>query len=335
METIGLITIVLFVIGFGFDILSRKYFVTCKLSNSTTTCIKGIAIFIIILSHIAGNLGTRFFTPLGGIGVAMFLFLSGYGLSKSYIRNQLSFYWRKRFIAIYPAYLIASIVSWIANRVTDVKTILFGIIFVKPAIPYGWYFQYLLIWYAVFWISGFVHSGKCKWTILLTCATISFCFFPEIMAEQSVSFIAGVFVATKEEQVLKFLTENKKILISLGLMLVGIVALGIKQFEIVRNAPKIIFNGVQLLIKFPIAIGIILLVLSRHINANIKFQGLFLLGSISYELYLVHGMCVNSIHSTDIVCIMFALLVSVVFSCLLKTVNDHLGKNLRNLLIES
>lgn len=335
METIGLITITFLLIGLGFDVLSKKYFATCKLSNSTTTCIKGIAIFIIILSHIGGNLRVRFFTPLGGIGVALFLFLSGYGLSKSYAKNQLSFYWRKRFIAIYPSYLIASIVAWIANGVTDVKTILLGIIFVKPAIPYGWYFQYLLIWYMVFWIYGFVYSGKWKWTILLTCAAISFCFLPEIMAEQSISFIAGVFLAIKEEQFLKDITENKKVFISLGLMLLGIVALGIKQFETVRNAPQIIFNVVQLLIKLPIAIGIIMLVLSRYVNANVKFRGLYLLGSISYELYLLHGMCINSIRSTGAVYIMIALLISIILACLLKVINELLEKNLKNLLIES
>ena len=335
METIGLIILTFLLIGLGLDIVSKKYFVTCKLNHSTTTCIKGISIFIIILSHIGGNLGTRLFTPLGGIGVAMFLFLSGYGLSKSYAKNQLSFYWRKRFIAIYPAYFIASIVAWIVNGVTDVKTILLGMTFVQPAIPYGWYFQYLLLWYAIFWVSGFVHSDKWKWAILLTCAAISFCFLPEIMAEQSASFILGVFVATKEGLIAKYVAENKKVFISFGLMLLGIVTLSIKQFEIVRNAPQIIFNGVQLLIKLPIAIGIIAFVLSRYINTHLKFQGFYLLGSISYELYLLHGMCINSIHSTGIIYIMIALLLSIIFARLLNVINELLGKKLQNILIES
>ena len=43
-----------------------------------TTSLKGIAIVIIILCHTMGC-RPRVFTPLGGIGVAMFLILSGYG----------------------------------------------------------------------------------------------------------------------------------------------------------------------------------------------------------------------------------------------------------------
>lgn len=335
MGTIGLIVIVFFIVDIGIGIISDKFYVACELDNSTTITIKGIAIFIIILSHIGGKLGTRFLTPLGGIGVAMFLFLSGYGLSKSYVRNQLSFYWRKRFIAIYPAYLIASIVAWIANGVTDVKITLLGIIFIKPAIPYGWYFQYLLLWYAVFWISSLAHSGKWKWAILLTFAVISFCFLPEIMAEQSVSFISGVFVSTKEECISKNVTGKNKVFISIGLILVGIVALGIKQIEIVRTAPQIIFKGVQLLIKFPIAIGMIMLLLSPNINTRIKFRGFYLLGLISYELYLLHGMCINYINSIGTVYKLISLLLSVIFAYLLKIINDYLGKTLRNLIIES
>ena len=262
MRTIGIVFMVFAVVGIGLDATSHKHYSKCELSNDTTTSIKGVAIFIIILSHISGNLGIRFFTPLGGIGVALFLFLSGYGLSESYTKNQLSFYWRKRFIAIYPAYLLANIIAWILYGVSDVKTILLGLIFVRPAIPYGWYFQYLLLWYAIFWIAKFILGEKRAWIILIIGAVISFCVFPEKMAEQSVSFITGVFVSIKKNVLFKSITEKKKVLIACALISIGILFLGIKQIEIVRSAPQIIFNGVQLMIKLPIAIGIIFLLLS-------------------------------------------------------------------------
>ena len=84
MRTIGLVFIIFLGVGVGLDVMSHKNYVYNELNKNTTTSIKGLAIFIIILSHISGNLGIRFLTPLGGIGVALFLFLSGYGLSKSY-----------------------------------------------------------------------------------------------------------------------------------------------------------------------------------------------------------------------------------------------------------
>ena len=54
-----------------------------QLSNSY----KGLAILIIILCHAAGKFGQGhfvLFTPLGGIGVAIFLLLSAYGLNESW-----------------------------------------------------------------------------------------------------------------------------------------------------------------------------------------------------------------------------------------------------------
>lgn len=52
-----------------------------------TTVYKGLAILSVILCHAAGTFGQgRFvlFTPLGGIGVAIFLLLSAYGLNESW-----------------------------------------------------------------------------------------------------------------------------------------------------------------------------------------------------------------------------------------------------------
>lgn len=335
MGTIGLILIVFLGVCIGFDTTSHKKYVNCELNYNTTTVIKGVAIFIIILSHIGGNLSIRFLTPLGGIGVAMFLFLSGYGLSKSYEKNQLLFFWRKRFIAIYPAYLIANIIAWIMYGVSDVKTILLGIVFVKPTIPYGWFFQYLILWYIIFWIAEFILGGKKVWAILIISAIFSFCFLPEIMAEQSISFIAGVFVSDKKYWISKIVTEEKKICVSCSLILIGLLFLGIKQIEIVRAAPQIVFNVVQLLIKLPISIGIVTLLLSSYINKTIKYRLFFLLGQISYELYLLHGMCINYIDSTNVVYIMLSLLASIFFAWLLKIFNVRIGKTMRALIIES
>lgn len=53
-----------------------------------TNICRAVAAIIIILQHVAGSFGLRYFTPLGGIGVAMFLILSGYGLNESYKKKR-------------------------------------------------------------------------------------------------------------------------------------------------------------------------------------------------------------------------------------------------------
>lgn len=61
---------------------------------SLTTELKGMAILMIVLSHIGYFLATdtRFLWPLSimaGVGVNLFLFLSGFGLTASQIKNNL------------------------------------------------------------------------------------------------------------------------------------------------------------------------------------------------------------------------------------------------------
>ena len=47
----------------------------CLWDKDYTTAVKGFAILCVILSHVANFWGVRWFTPLGGIGVAMKMYL--------------------------------------------------------------------------------------------------------------------------------------------------------------------------------------------------------------------------------------------------------------------
>lgn len=53
---------------------------------------------MVILMHSSCNFGLRIFTPLGGIGVALFLILSGYGLTESYKKKGLHFFGKANLI---------------------------------------------------------------------------------------------------------------------------------------------------------------------------------------------------------------------------------------------
>lgn len=51
-----------------------------------TSVMKGIAILGVMLCHFMGTFGNgiTLFTPLGGIGVSIFLIMSGFGLNESW-----------------------------------------------------------------------------------------------------------------------------------------------------------------------------------------------------------------------------------------------------------
>ena len=64
-----------------------------SMDKNSTTIYKGIAILAIMMCHAAGYFGggnITYFTPLGGIGVAIFFLLSAYGLNESWNKRIMS-----------------------------------------------------------------------------------------------------------------------------------------------------------------------------------------------------------------------------------------------------
>ncbi|WP_163337110.1 acyltransferase [Desulfopila sp. IMCC35008] len=85
--------------------------------KSTIDILKIVGIIFILLRHVgwyfdfSGNhLLPKIFVPMGELGVNIFLFCSSYGLTCSAINNNyfsLSNYWKKRFVRIYPLYILS------------------------------------------------------------------------------------------------------------------------------------------------------------------------------------------------------------------------------------
>lgn len=75
----------LYIIGYFVSQKDNKDFEF--MSKSHTNICRGVAAIIIVFQHVAGGFGVRYLTPLGGIGVAIFLILSGYGLNESFKRK--------------------------------------------------------------------------------------------------------------------------------------------------------------------------------------------------------------------------------------------------------
>ena len=91
--------------------------------------LKAIAILAIVFGHVGNFSGKTWFTPLGGFGVAIFLFCSGYGLSVSAKNGGVDRYWTKKFINVYvPFFIIEVIAALVLNR--NFKTFILDITFI-------------------------------------------------------------------------------------------------------------------------------------------------------------------------------------------------------------
>lgn len=140
-----------------------------EMNHSHTDELRGIAILMVIFSHIGYFLFTdhRFLYPFsvaGGVGVNLFLFLSGFGLTISAIKSQLSIlhFYLKRLSKIFmPMWLVLILVlaldTYVLNRAYDLKTVIRSFLGFFPVADIDtsinsplWYFSLILFYYLIF-----------------------------------------------------------------------------------------------------------------------------------------------------------------------------------------
>ncbi len=174
---------------------------------------------------------------------------------------------------------------------------------VKPLYTNGWYLQYLLIMYITFYIvKAFqkIHGNPIM--IFSIISIVLFLTQREIKAEQSLSFLCGMVLSEFKEQSNKW----SSVLSGLALVALGIVFLVMKQLPVVRTAPQIVMNIVQLLIKFPCGLGIIILLHRLSLLKTLQTILIFT-GGISYELYLIHGYTLGYVSVNMLGAVLFIL----------------------------
>lgn len=297
------------------------------MNKEKTTLYKGIAIIIIILCHSIGlTHETVIATPLGSIGVSMFLILSGFGLEESYKKNYLNKFWQKKILRIFIPYLIfITTISLINHNSFNILNFIKDIFFISTSY---WYIGYIVKWYIIFYLSS-LFNEKYKYQILIAAAIISFIFLPDLESKQSLSFPIGVAISKNHSNILKI--SNKKLyIIAFSFFIIGTFALGVKQFDYVRDT-KWLLRTIQLLISFPLALSIILFLR----NINIKNQIISYCGIYSLELYLVHMQTLHIINTestinkfiyTYAIFIVSTIIICIIYRYITNKINDMLKR---------
>ena len=269
------------------------------LGRYNTTVYKGVAILSVMLCHFMGRFGhgITWFTPLGGIGVAVFLVLSGYGLTVSWEKTGHKAWWRKRLLSTFLPYFLIQIVAYWPFHGFSVQSFLLDITLISPQYSNGWYLTYLLMWYIAFYlVMRFSVIRKFMFPIFAVLSLVSFFAFAKtypLRAEQSFSFFAGVLFAKLNQEKISKIFRLRYGILSL---FAGITFLGIKQLPLIRNSGEYIYNLVELFIKLPCAIGlmIVLYCLLKHVH----LRAIYWVGIVSYELYIVHGYVLEQVPVT-------------------------------------
>ena len=284
---------------------------------------RGVAILLVLLCHMAGTFfdgRVVYFTPLGGIGVAIFLMLSAYGLNESYIKHGLTNWWRKRLIAVWIPYFIIECSFYWTFHEWNFWDFFKDITLIKPLYQNGWYLNYLAVCYIMFYlIMSNSLTRKHKIVFCGVLSIVSFFVLSPIRAEQSFSFLAGVIFSEKKEKLKKLNWKTGSILI-----IFSVVFLVLKQTSVIRNAPQLIFNLVQVMIKLPCGIGVCGWINSINKKMNLKL--LDLVGKISYELYLVHGYVLGMVSINvrgAFIFVLISTIVTIIFYYVVKIIKKY------------
>ena len=302
------------------------------LCKESTTAIKGFAILLVIISHIGQfGYGIRMFVPLGGIGVAIFLILSGYGLMESFNRNGLKDFWKKRFLRVAIPYLIWIIVY---SLFLYFRHLSFSI----DEIRY-WFVEYIIVWYLLFYIAiSFLKSYK--WLFLGVSAIVLFWMMPCLQAQQSLSFPIGMFISCHKYMAIK--EKQKMIWIAAIFLIIGSMAFLVKQMiasgcyniwdmnfgnlTVVKNVndEDIVRKLVQIFTKLPTALFFIII---GDVFRSDRSKCLIFMGSLAYELYLVH-MPLSHYIMGDFLNLVVFILLSLILSVVLNRVSKTIIQNM-------
>lgn len=309
------------------------------MDRNFTTAIKGFSILTVVWAHSGAILSVGGIQFIAGIGVALFLICSGYGLEISYEKNGLKDFWKKRLLGVCLPFWVIEFIGLSATGTFSVKSYLLDFIFLKPATSYGWFMGYIVICYLIFYaVKRFIKDRKMQTIILFGVFVIWFVmnsvFFanpdmPFLRARQMLSFLYGVLLAMNKDKIEQALTKNKCVLILTGGSTVCLFFMAITQLHIVKELPYLVSNAMALLTCLPMAIGI--LAFGKAFSRFLENKILLMAGTISYEVYLVHSFTLNLIKPAMISICIF-LIITYMLACVLhvgmrKVKNDRLNSN--------
>ena len=240
------------------------------MSKDNTQVMKGLACFIVMLSHLGLEEKYQIMGTLHWLAVSFFFMSSGYGLTFSYYRKPgylNTFY--KRILSIALPYVLIGIAS-VFTQAIDFGC--GGIFFVNV----------ILLFYAAFYLchklcGKYADAVMCIIIILYSISAQIFC--DSVMQQregialyfgwgnQSIAFAWGILAAKYNDRIKRILTGYKKIL--QGLSFVGIGILGYLYIQ-TRNISQVSWTEYFIRILVFVFVIILFLIFSMHYKIGNK-----------------------------------------------------------------
>lgn len=298
-----LFVVLLFVALFKIKlIMPLKNFSDEFMSVKNCNSYKGFFALIVIMHHISQRISNGFlppdFTRVGYMAVAVFLFLSGYGLQKQNISKPgySNGFLLKRIPSILIPYIIMTVIYWLIYALLgDVRSL--GTIWHNfiangdPIVWFSWYVVCILYFYIAFYVlmktfktsrAGIISGGMAFCILyIFICSKLGFGLW---WYQTSFVFVLGIVFSSYEDKILKFIKNYYPIILILSLAF--FIVLAKYKWKIYWLIPSL---KTEFLLVALLAFLFILsfFTLTLKIKTNNKF--LDFLGKISFEIYMVQG----------------------------------------------
>ena len=255
------------------------------LSPTKTNAVRGVCALAIFLFHIIlGISSSPVFHFWGGMFVAVFLILSGYGINESFHKHGLKGYWHKRLTkVVVPTLIFASCFS-LFDPQRNLQTLVNEVLYVTPTY---WFVFHVTKCYVVYWLARRFMARY--WVVFMVlCAVV--CLHYQVCdmhleSEQSFSFLLGVLLSEKKEWLQRLSPQRVRAALW-GCFLIGLFAFGLKSLPTVHTyVGTVPYN--YLLCPFRLTWGIVALFLLARFSLE-RSRMLAFCGRTSLEVYIAH-----------------------------------------------
>lgn len=297
----GLVLFLALVTLYGIRKAPKGQFFDDPLNRGQGLALRGFFACVVMFCHLSDRVvfenGFLFprFDLWGSFAVSVFFGLSGYGLMlQSRVRkNYLDGFWHRRFQTLLWPYLIVSLLAFAQWCRGDYAM---GYRMGKwlGIVSYGWYCTVVFLFYVAFWWGNRRQEHKTGERLALTIAGIllitvlsAFANFRDFHFESNGAFIAGLLFGAYRANGCKLLGEHWwKLLVFTCVIVSTRLSWGLARWA----APGLRTNALFILHMFWFT-GIVALSMKWQFGNRI----LAWLGTISYELYLIHGWVIDEI----------------------------------------
>ena len=337
LDEILTFVVLLMLLGITFYQSSLEEDCSTLLSREWSTAVKAVCCILVVLVHIPQEYSTKLQNLVGSfafIAVTFFFLFSGYGLSVSKNKKEyLTHFWRNRLVSLLiPMYFVNFIRMCYGIVAGDNLSLL------RTLLNIDGFVLMIIFCYGAFYI---VYRFKLELenktigvcVLILLISILTYCLEDKlpftVWPVPCLGFIYGVLIDQYKRKIDKYLRKHRIIdgkTISVLIMAIFVGGGYIKVKEIVFWGDYFLRGILALLMLM-----VIIMIMSKFKIENKANQ---ILGNISYEIYLIHGLVIKFLEDTYTDAkpgsfILSSIMITVVLAYIVNWIDTKLIKKLR------